>query len=87
MCEIKSGPAFYKAPGSQVTAMILREPLGLTLPTLAQLVAVCCRTEAKARDFAQRHNVPKSYTKVRLRLPHLQLAPKQSLVLQLAPPV
>jgi predicted dehydrogenase len=40
--EVKSGPAFYKAPNSQ-------------------LVAVMRRNGEKARDFAQRHNVPRWY--------------------------
>ncbi|MDH8701429.1 1,5-anhydro-D-fructose reductase (1,5-anhydro-D-mannitol-forming) [Dysgonomonadaceae bacterium PH5-43] len=43
VCEVKSGPAFYKCDGSS-------------------LVAVMCRTEVKAKDFAKRHNVSKYYT-------------------------
>ena len=43
VCEIKSGPAFYKVKNSS-------------------LVAVMRRDEIKAKDFAQRHNVPKWYT-------------------------
>lgn len=43
VCEVKSGPAFNKAPHSK-------------------LVAVMRRNEDKAKDFAQRHAVPKFYT-------------------------
>jgi len=43
VCEIKSGPAFYKAPNSQ-------------------LLAVMRRDGDKARDFAQRHQVPLYYS-------------------------
>ncbi|WP_341224387.1 Gfo/Idh/MocA family oxidoreductase [uncultured Arcticibacterium sp.] len=42
VCEKKSGPAFQKAEGSE-------------------LVAVMRRTGAKAKDFAERHGVPKWY--------------------------
>ena len=44
VCEVKSGPGFYKSENST-------------------LVAVCRRDEAKGRDFAKRHNVPKYYSK------------------------
>ncbi|MEQ8675807.1 MAG: Gfo/Idh/MocA family oxidoreductase [Aggregatilineales bacterium] len=40
--EVKSGPAFYKAPNSE-------------------LVAVMRRSGEKAKDYAERHNVPKWY--------------------------
>ena len=43
VCEIKSGPAFYKVPDSQ-------------------LLAVMRRDGEKARDFAQRHQVPLYYS-------------------------
>lgn len=43
VCEVKSGPAFNKVPGSK-------------------LVAVMRRDEAKAKDFAERHAVPKYYS-------------------------
>lgn len=42
VCEVKSGPAFYKAPASE-------------------LVAVMRRDGDKARDYAQRHQVPYWY--------------------------
>ncbi|WP_339618077.1 Gfo/Idh/MocA family oxidoreductase [uncultured Gilvimarinus sp.] len=42
VCEVKSGPAFYRASGSQ-------------------LLAVMRRNLAKAKDFAQRHQVPQYY--------------------------
>ncbi len=42
VCEVKSGPAFQNAAGSE-------------------LVAVMRRDGAKARDFAQRHRVPRWY--------------------------
>ena len=42
VCEVKSGPAFNKVPGSR-------------------LVAVMRRDAAGAKDFADRHGVPKSY--------------------------
>nr|WP_324257804.1 Gfo/Idh/MocA family oxidoreductase [Cellvibrio fontiphilus] len=42
VCEVKSGPGFYKNPASQ-------------------LLAVMRRDADKARDFAQRHNVPHWY--------------------------
>ncbi|PUA29209.1 MAG: oxidoreductase [Cellvibrio sp. 79] len=42
VCEVKSGPGFYKAPGSE-------------------LIAVMRRNGDKARDYAQRHNVPHWY--------------------------
>ena len=42
VCEVKSGPAFSKIPGSR-------------------LVAVMRRDAEKAKDFAVRHQVPKSY--------------------------
>lgn len=42
VCEVKSGPAFYKAPNSE-------------------LIAVMRRNGDKARDYAQRHNVPHWY--------------------------
>ena len=43
VCEVKSGPAFNKVPGSK-------------------LVAVMRRDADKAKDFAQRHDVPKFYS-------------------------
>ncbi len=42
VCEVKSGPALYKADGSE-------------------LVAVMRRDGEKARDYAERHNVPRWY--------------------------
>lgn len=42
VCEVKSGPAFYKIKNSA-------------------LIAVMRREEAKVKDFAERHNVPKYY--------------------------
>ncbi len=42
VCEVKSGPGFYKAPGSE-------------------LHAVMRRNGDKARDYAQRHQVPHWY--------------------------
>lgn len=43
VCEVKSGPAFYKVPGSALT-MVMR------------------RDAARARDFAERHHVPRFTT-------------------------
>lgn len=42
VCEVKSGPGFQKAEGSE-------------------LVAVMRRDGARAKDYARRHNVPRSY--------------------------
>ena len=46
VCEVKSGPAFYKIENSALTAIMRRN-------------------EDKAKDFAQRHGVPKYYTDAR----------------------
>ena len=42
VCEIKSGPALYKTPGSALAAVMRRDG-------------------AKAKDYAQRHGVPRWY--------------------------
>jgi predicted dehydrogenase len=44
VCEVKSGPGFYKAPGSELLAITKRKP-------------------QEAADFAERHGVPKWYTR------------------------
>lgn len=46
MCEVKSGPGFQQARGSE-------------------LVAVMRRDAAKAQDFAQRHGVPRWYSRAK----------------------
>ena len=64
VCEIKSGPGFYKAlsPEKFVLDHPVQNSLMLEREKTSNLIAVMRRNETAVKDFAKRHQVEKWYT-------------------------